>query len=144
MTHRTEILSLIADPTNAYVALVAGGILIVSEFLRPGRILPGVGGAVLLTMALHSLSQWPWSGYGLTLLIASFLSAISGLMTKSYISHLLCAVFWAAGSVGLVSAGNGIHPAAALAGGSLAFSISWLLDVGYRGRVSKRAIVSHR
>ena len=51
MTLRTEILQSIDDPTNAYVVLIAGGILLISEFLRPGRVVPGVGGAVLFTVA---------------------------------------------------------------------------------------------
>jgi membrane-bound ClpP family serine protease len=137
MTLRTEILTLFADPTNAYVVLLAGGMLVLSEFLRPGRVLPGVAGAVLCTVALHALLQWEWSRPGIVLLVAALLFAISSLASESHVVHLICAGCWFAGSMLLLHESQGIHGGAALAGGAFAFSCSWLLGIARRARRAK-------
>jgi membrane-bound ClpP family serine protease len=139
MTLRTEILTLFADPTNAYVVLIAGGILVTIEFGRPGRILPGVGGAVLIILGLHALAQRQWTIVGETCLLASVLFAIGNVARNSRVGHLLCSASWTVGSILLLPRGEGIHPAVALAGGAFAWSCSWLLSVAYRARLSKFA-----
>ena len=55
------------SPTLALVFLAGGTLLLVWEFLRPGRIIPGITGALLLAFGCHSLwarhvdwdAQWP-------------------------------------------------------------------------------------
>lgn len=59
MTHnedvRDVILQTIADPTIAAALLVVGWLGIVSEFLSPGKVLPGVLGVVFAILGLWSL-----------------------------------------------------------------------------------------
>jgi membrane-bound ClpP family serine protease len=140
MTLRTEILTLFADPTNAYVVLLAGATLITTEFLRPGRVLPGVGGAVLFTLALHALLQWQWTTYGGALLVAGFLLGIINLARESQGSRFLCAASCGLGSGLLIRDPENVHPAAALAGGTLAFCCSWLLGLARRARLRKHTV----
>jgi membrane-bound ClpP family serine protease len=137
MTLRTEILTLFADPTNAYVALLAGGMLVLSEFLRPGRVLPGVFGAVLCIVGLHALLQWQWSTSGTALLLGSSIFATSSLAAKYAATHFVCAICCFLGSLLLVEDPQGIHPVAALAASTFAFTCSWLLGVARHARRAK-------
>jgi len=59
----------VINPTVALVLIAVGLISVVWEFLRPGLIFPGVAGALLLAIGVHSLwlnplrsqSQWMWA-----------------------------------------------------------------------------------
>ena len=45
------------DPNRALLGVLLGVLLIYRECLRPGSVIPGIGGGVLLVVGLHSLSD---------------------------------------------------------------------------------------
>jgi membrane-bound ClpP family serine protease len=53
----------VVNPTAAVALLVLGVLAVACEFLRPGLVLPAVGGSLALVFGLHSLLQRPpdWS-----------------------------------------------------------------------------------
>src|SRR5471032_773857 len=66
---RTKFLSVITDPTIAYVLLLLGIYAIVFELSHPGLVLPGVVGAVSLLVALYALHMLPVNYGGLALIV---------------------------------------------------------------------------
>jgi membrane-bound serine protease (ClpP class) len=130
MTFRIYILSILSDPNTAYLVFVCGGILIVTECLRPGHVFPGVTGAVGLTVSLYALALWTWTPAGSALLAASIVAAFA--------SPVICAVLFTAGSLLLFAGDAAIHPALAGAGGIFALLCSWLLRIASRARAAKR------
>ena len=58
---RQEILNAIAGPNRGLAIVVAGILGICLEFLRPGLVIPGVTGSVLLVLGFHSLWLFPLS-----------------------------------------------------------------------------------
>ncbi|HEY3440368.1 MAG TPA: nodulation protein NfeD [Paludibaculum sp.] len=69
LTLRERTVSTVADPNLAFLLLVTGGLLLYIEFTTPGLILPGVSGAILLLVALMSLSVLPINSGGVALLV---------------------------------------------------------------------------
>jgi membrane-bound serine protease (ClpP class) len=66
---RTKLLSVITDPSAAYILLLIGIYGLFFEFYNPGFVLPGVVGAIALVTALFALQMLPVSYAGLALLI---------------------------------------------------------------------------
>jgi membrane-bound serine protease (ClpP class) len=140
MTFRNEILTFLSDPTMAYMVFIAGSSLIAVEFVRPGRVLPGVGGAVLVMASIHALMQQQWTVAGPAFLLASIILAILSLTSKSNVGCALSAVSWGLGSLSLIPSENRIHLAAAVCGIAYAFTVNWLLGAAYRARACKRSL----
>jgi membrane-bound serine protease (ClpP class) len=137
MNIRYEILQILSDPTTAYLVLVSGFALVIIEFLRPGWVVPGVSGAVAITLAFHALVQTNWTSTGGALLLASLLVAFTAVRRSSYVGPALSGGAFFLGSVILVQGADNIHPVAALIGGVAAFSCAWLLQIAYRARTAK-------
>ncbi|MDB5731254.1 MAG: nodulation protein NfeD, partial [Variovorax sp.] len=74
---RDRLLAFITDPSLALLLLLVGVFGLLVEFSSPGFILPGVVGAISLTLALFGLQMLPFSyaGLGLILLGLGFLIA---------------------------------------------------------------------
>ena len=66
---RTKLLSVITDPSVAYILLLIGIYGLFFEFYNPGFVVPGVVGAIALVTALFALQMLPVSYAGLALLI---------------------------------------------------------------------------
>jgi membrane-bound serine protease (ClpP class) len=66
---RTRFLSVITDPTIAYVLILLGIYAILFEFSNPGLVLPGVVGAISLLVALYALHMLPVNYAGLALIV---------------------------------------------------------------------------
>jgi membrane-bound serine protease (ClpP class) len=74
---RSRLLSVIADPSLAYLLMLAGLFGIFFEFSNPGFVLPGVIGAISLLLALFAFQVLPinYAGLGLILLGLAFMTA---------------------------------------------------------------------
>ena len=74
---RSRLLSVIADPSIAYLLMLAGIFGIFFEFSNPGFVLPGVTGAISLLLALFAFQVLPinYAGLGLILLGIAFMTA---------------------------------------------------------------------
>lgn len=67
---RSEFLSVITNPSMAYILLMVGIYGLVLEFSNPGSIIPGTVGGICLLLALYALQLLPvnYAGMGLILL----------------------------------------------------------------------------
>jgi membrane-bound serine protease (ClpP class) len=74
---RSRLLSVIADPSIAYLLMLAGIFGLFFEFSNPGFVLPGVIGAISLLLALFAFQVLPinYAGVGLILLGIGFMTA---------------------------------------------------------------------
>ena len=74
---RSRLLSVIADPSIAYLLLLAGMFGLFFEFSNPGFVLPGVVGAISLLLAMYALQMLPvnYAGLGLIILGLAFMIA---------------------------------------------------------------------
>jgi membrane-bound serine protease (ClpP class) len=74
---RSRLLSVIADPSIAYLLMLAGIFGLFFEFSNPGFVLPGVVGAISLLLALFAFQMLPvnYAGLGLIILGLAFMVA---------------------------------------------------------------------
>ena len=74
---RSRLLAVIADPSNAYLLMLAGIAGLFFEFSNPGFVLPGVVGAISLLLALYAFQMLPvnYAGLGLIVLGLAFMIA---------------------------------------------------------------------
>jgi membrane-bound serine protease (ClpP class) len=66
---RSKFLSVITDPSMAYILLLIGLYGLVLEGYNPGAIVPGVVGAISLLMALYALQVLPVNYVGVALIV---------------------------------------------------------------------------
>jgi membrane-bound serine protease (ClpP class) len=74
---RTRFLSVITDPSIAYILILVGVWALIFEFTNPGLVLPGVAGAICILIALYAFHLLPvnYAGLALVLLGAAFMVA---------------------------------------------------------------------
>ena len=65
---RTRFLSVITDPSIAYVLILFGVYAILFEFSNPGMVLPGVVGAICVLISLYAFQMLPVNYAGLALI----------------------------------------------------------------------------
>ena len=65
---RTRFLSVITDPSMAYVLILLGVYAILFEFSNPGMVLPGVVGAICVLISLYAFQMLPVNYVGLALI----------------------------------------------------------------------------
>jgi membrane-bound serine protease (ClpP class) len=66
---RTRLLGVIANPSVAYLLLLAGLYAILFEFMNPGLVAPGVAGTIAILLALYALHLLPVNYAGLALIV---------------------------------------------------------------------------
>lgn len=81
---RSRILSTIADPSIAYLLMLAGIFGIFFEFSNPGFILPGVVGAIALLLALFAFQVLPVNYAGLVLIVLGIAFMAAEAFTPSF------------------------------------------------------------
>lgn len=69
MSTLDEVLSLISDPTIAYLMMMLGFFGVLFELFNPGAILPGVIGGISLILAFYAMRTLPVNYAGLALII---------------------------------------------------------------------------
>jgi membrane-bound serine protease (ClpP class) len=74
---RSRLLTVIADPSIAYLLMLAGIFGLFFEFSNPGFVLPGVVGAISLLLAMFAFQMLPvnYAGLGLIILGLGFMTA---------------------------------------------------------------------
>lgn len=81
-----QFLTAIADPNRALLLLTSAVPLICLEFVRPGAVFPGVCGAVLVILGLHSLALLPLGTLGIVLTAGGLcLLALEGKFSKRWV-----------------------------------------------------------
>jgi len=144
---RTRFLSVITNPSVAYLLILLGIYALIFEFMNPGLVLPGVTGTIALLLAAYALHMLPVNYAGLALIVLgigfmvaeAFLPAFGSLGIGGLISFVL-------GSIILIDSDlPGFEIPYALIGGVAAASAAFLIFVvGMLVRARKRPVVSGR
>jgi membrane-bound serine protease (ClpP class) len=144
---RTSFLSVITDPSIAYVLMLLGVYAIFFELTNPGLVLPGVVGVIALVIALYGLHLLPVSYAGLALIALGIGFMVAEGFLPSYGSLGVGGVIaFVVGSVILIDTGvPGYGIPYALIGGFAAASVLFLVfAAGVVMKSRKRAVVSGR
>ena len=144
---RTRVLSVITNPSVAYLMILVGIYALVFEFMNPGVVLPGVVGAICVLVALYAFHLLPVNyaglaliGLGIAFMVAeAFLPAYGSLGIGGLIAFVL-------GSVILIDSDlPGFEIPYGLIGGVAAASGLFLVFViGMIVRGRRRPVVSGR
>ena len=124
---------------NASILVTSAGLLLLYvECNRPGRVIPGVVGLLLLLLGLHSLSQLPLRPGAIFLVTLAF--ALLALTLRGTAPWLWLLAGTALLSCGLarLPARQAWSPPAALCGLVLGSVTGWLATIAGRARRSKR------
>lgn len=88
------------DPNRAWLVLLVSIILVYRECAAPGRILPGVLGAVGIVVSLTALYQHPWNLFGVLMIGAG----IGLILVQGFVRW-----FWIPGIIGSALLAFGVH-----------------------------------
>jgi membrane-bound serine protease (ClpP class) len=144
---RTRFLSVITNPSVAYLLILLGIYALIFEFMNPGLVLPGVTGTIALLIAAYALQMLPVNYAGLALIVLgigfmvaeAFLPAFGSLGIGGLISFVL-------GSIILIDSDlPGFEIPYALIGGVAAASAAFVIFVvGMALGARRRPVVSGR
>src|SRR6266850_1684869 len=142
---RTRFLSVITDPSIAYVLILLGMYALVFEFSNPGLVFPGVIGAICILVAAYAFHMLPVNYAGLALMLVGIAFMVGELFFPAYgslgVGGLIAFVI---GSVVLIDTdipGYGVPVSLAL--GIAAASAAFLfLAVGMALKAHRRPVVS--
>ena len=81
---RVRLLSVLTDPTFAYILLLVGMYGLLLEGYSPGAILPGVVGAISLLLGLYALQVLPVNYAGLALIVLGVILMVVELTTPTF------------------------------------------------------------
>jgi membrane-bound serine protease (ClpP class) len=147
---RIKIMSVIGDPTIAYLLLLIGFYGIIFEFWNPGSFAPGVIGGVSLLLALGGLSVLPVSYAGLGLVVLGVALLTAEVFTPGIgVLGIGGLVAFVAGSVLLYDpdAARGVDFAVAwpvIAGAAVTSALFFAFGLGLAMRSRRRPVVSGR
>jgi membrane-bound serine protease (ClpP class) len=144
---RTRLLSVITDPSIAYMLVLLGLYSIMFEFYNPGLVLPGVVGAICVLVALYAFQMLPVNYAGLALILLGIGFMVGEAFFPTYgslgIGGLIAFVV---GSVILIDTdipGYGV-PYALIGGFAVASAAFLLLLIGVALKARRRPVVSGR
>ena len=144
---RTRFLSVVTDPSIAYILILLGIYALVFEFSNPGLVFPGVVGAICVLIALYAFHLLPVNYAGLALMLVGIAFMVGELFFPAYGSlGIGGAIAFVIGSVILIDTdvpGFGVPFSLVLgiAAGSAAFLF---LVVGMALKGHRRPVVSGR
>jgi len=84
MSLKQRVLAFLADPTVAYLLLLAGLFGLYVELTNPGALVPGVTGAICLLIALAAFQILPISTTGLALLLLGLALLVTEVFVPSF------------------------------------------------------------
>jgi membrane-bound serine protease (ClpP class) len=144
---RTRFLSVITDPSMAYILVLLGIYAIVFEFSNPGMVFPGVVGAICVLIALYAFQMLPVNYAGLALILLGIAFMVAEVFVPAFgslgIGGLIAFVI---GSVILYDTdipGFGI-PLALIAGFAAASAAFLMFVLGAVLKARRRPVVSGR
>ncbi|HKW36879.1 MAG TPA: nodulation protein NfeD [Burkholderiales bacterium] len=144
---RTRFLSVITDPSVAYLLILLGIYALVFEFSNPGLVFPGVIGAICVLVAAYAFHLLPVNYAGLALMLLGIAFMAGELFFPAYGSLGVGGVVaFVIGSVILIDTdipGYGV-PFALVLGVAAASAAFVLFAVGMMLKARKRPIVSGR
>ena len=144
---RTRLLSVITDPSIAYILILVGIYALVFEFSNPGLVFPGVVGAICVLVALYAFHLLPVNYAGLALMLLGIAFMVGELFFPSFGSlGIGGAIAFVIGSVILIDTdipGFGV-PFSLVLGLAAASAAFLFLVVGLAMKARKRPVVSGR
>ncbi|OGT43658.1 MAG: hypothetical protein A3F13_10080 [Gammaproteobacteria bacterium RIFCSPHIGHO2_12_FULL_40_19] len=81
---RNKILTIMTDPSVAYILLMLGVYGLFFEFMNPGYVAPGVVGAISLLMASYAFQLLPINYAGFTLIVLGIIFMVAESFLPSY------------------------------------------------------------
>jgi len=144
---RTRLLSVITDPSIAYLLVLLGLYAIMFEFYNPGMVFPGVVGAICVLVALYAFQMLPVNYAGLALILLGIGFMVGEAFFPAYgslgIGGLIAFVI---GSVILIDTDipNYGIPYALIGGLAVASAAFLMLIVGVALKARSRPVVSGR
>jgi membrane-bound serine protease (ClpP class) len=144
---RTRFLSIITDPSIAYILILVGFYALVFEFYSPGLVFPGVAGAICVLIALYAFHMLPVNYAGLALILLGIAFGVAELFFPAYGSlGIGGAIAFVVGSVILIDTdipGYGV-PIPLVLGIAAAGAAFLFLVVGMAVKARTRPVVSGR
>lgn len=144
---RTRFLSVITDPSIAYVLVLLGIYALVFEFSNPGLVFPGVVGAICILIAAYAFHMLPVNYAGLALMLVGIAFMAGELFFPAYGSLGIGGVIaFVIGSVILIDTdipGYGV-PLSLVLGIAVAGAAFLFLVVGMALKAHRRPVVSGR
>jgi membrane-bound serine protease (ClpP class) len=142
---RTRFLSVITDPSVAYLLILLGIYALVFEFSNPGLVFPGVVGAICILIAAYAFHMLPVNYAGLALMLLGIAFMAGELFFPAYGSlGVGGAVAFVLGSVILIDTdvpGYGV-PFALVLGVAAASAAFIFFAIGMMLKARKRPVVS--
>jgi membrane-bound serine protease (ClpP class) len=144
---RTRFLSVITDPSIAYILILVGIYALIFEFSNPGLVFPGVVGAICILIALYAFHMLPVNYAGLALMLVGIAFMAGEFFFPAYGSlGIGGAIAFVIGSVILIDTdipGYGV-PVSLVLGIATAGAAFLFLVVGMALKAHRRPVVSGR
>jgi len=144
---RTRLLSVLTNPSVAYILVLLGIYAIIFEFTNPGLILPGVVGSICVLLAMYAFHMLPVNYAGIALILLGIGFMVAEVFLPSFGSLGIGGVIaFAVGSVILIDTDVPEFeiPYALIAGLTAASAAFLILVVGMLLRARRRPVVSGR